>query len=120
MAAATLRRTLLGAALLLAAAPATGQVPMELFRIVTTRDTVVVGAPAAQLGGAGSGMALEVLAARLQADGHVTLWAYASGRAPDGSLRLNPTGRVVIFRNDTLRIEPYAPGLPVAPPPPAP
>lgn len=117
-AAAPLRRALLGAALLLAAAPAAmAQAQVELFRIVTTRDTVVVGAPAAELGGVGSGMALQVLAARLQADGHVTLWSYASGRAPDGSLRLNPTGRVVIFRNDTLRIEPYAPGLPVAPPP---
>jgi hypothetical protein len=117
--AAAFRRALLGAVVVALAAPAMAQAQaqVELFRIVTTRDTVVVGAPASELGGAGSGMALQVLAARLQADGHVTLWSYASGRAPDGSLRLNPTGRVVIFRNDTLRIEPYAPGLPVAPPP---
>jgi hypothetical protein len=115
--AASLRRALLGAALLLAAAPAAAQAPVELFRIITVRDAVVVGATPAELAAMGRGAPLDVLAARLQAAGQVSLWAYASGRAPDGSLRLNPTGRVAIFRTDTLRIEPYAPALPVAPPP---
>ena len=115
----TSRRTLavlLGA---LAAAPAHAQdLPeVSLFKVVGPRDEVTIGLTRADLAAMGTGPAVERIARSLVGQGQVTVWNYAVGRAPDGSTRYAATRRIAILRNDTLRIEPYAPALPVAPPP---
>jgi hypothetical protein len=100
--------------------PAAGQTPAEpsvrLFRIVGPRDSVTIGIGAAELAGWGAGEPVTVVAERLLAEGRITAWAYAVGRAADGSLALQPRGRIAILRNDALRIEPHVAAHPVVAP----
>lgn len=115
------RRAALGllllAAPLLAAGRAMAQDAPTLLRIVGPRDEVIIGLTAAELERMGSGPAVERLARTLVAQGQVTAWQYVVGRAPDGTTRLATSRRIAILRNDALRVEPYAPALPVAAPP---
>lgn len=109
-----------GTAVALLRRPALGQgtptPAVHLFRVVGPRDTVTVGVTAAELAAWGSGEPVTVLAERLVAAGQVTVWAYAVGRAADGSLAMVPRGRTAILRSDTLRIEPYTAAQPVIAP----
>jgi hypothetical protein len=109
-----------GAAAALLRRPALGQgapaPSVHLFRVVGPRGTVTVGVTAAELASWGSGEPVSVLAERLVAAGQATVWAYAVGRAADGSLAMVPRGRTALLRSDTLRIEPYAPAQPVIAP----
>jgi hypothetical protein len=89
---------------------------VHLFRVIGPRDTITVGVTAEELGGWGAGEPVTVFAARLAAAEQVTVWAYAIGRAADGSLAMTPRGRTAILRNDALRIEPYAAAHPVQAP----
>jgi len=114
------RRALLALALLpavLAVRPVRAQspAPVQLFKVVSTRDEVIVGVDAAQLG-SGSGPAVERLAAQLAAKGQLTLWQYASHKDAGGALVQAPLKQIVVFRNDALRIEPYATPLAILPP----
>ena len=109
---------LLAAAAMPLARTAGAQAPaMRLFKIVTQRDEITIGLSEAELQRLGAGPEVERIARKLAADGQFTSWRYVVGRTPDGSTRHEATGRVAILRSDALRVEPYAPGLPVAPPP---
>jgi hypothetical protein len=88
--------------------------PVQLFKVVSPRDEVVVGVDAAQLG-AGSNPAVERLAAQLAAKGQLTLWQYASHKDASGALVQAPLKQIVVFKNELLRIEPYATPLPIQP-----
>ena len=118
---APIRAALAAAALLFLAVPARaegGAVPL-LFRVVGPRDDVMIGLTPAELEAAGPAAAaspVDYLARKLVADGQLSAWRYAVGRAPDGTTRLAAIGRVAILRNDALRLEPYRPALPVAAP----
>ncbi|MBP0446584.1 hypothetical protein J8J14_17555 [Roseomonas sp. SSH11] len=106
----------LGAAAL--AAPALAQDSgIRLFKVVSPRDEVTIGLTTAELNALGGGPEVERIARKLVADGQLTAWLYAVGRAPDGSTRCAALRRIALLRNETLRIEPLAPALPVAPPP---
>ena len=117
------RRALAGLAALallpLAAAvlPAHAQAPapVQLFKLVSPKDEIVVGVEAAQLG-AGSGPGVQRLAELLAAKGQVTLWQYASQKGADGALVQAPLRQVAVFKNDLLRIEPYTTPLAVKAP----
>ena len=91
---------------------------VALFRIVGPRDDVTIGLTPAELDRLGSGPAVERIARALVAQGELTAWQYVVTRAPDGGTRLATTRRIAVLRHETLRVEPYAPALPVAPPPP--
>jgi len=115
------RRTLVAFAMLVPAALALRSVRaqssapgVQLFKVVSSRDEVIVGADAAMLG-AGSGPAVERLATQLAAKGQLTLWQYASSKDAGGALVQAPLRQIVVFRNDALRIEPYATPLPIQP-----
>ncbi|HYZ31721.1 MAG TPA: hypothetical protein VE684_05490 [Crenalkalicoccus sp.] len=109
---------LLAAAPLITAGPARAQVPsIRLFRVVGPRDEVVIGMTEAELARLGEGPEVARLARALVAQGQLTAWQYAVGRAPDGGTRYAATHRIAVLRNDALRIEPLAAVLPVAPPP---
>jgi hypothetical protein len=97
-------------------APGAGGPAVHLFRVIGPRDTITVGVTAEELGGWGAGEPVTVFAARLATAGQVTVWAYAVGRAADGSLAMTPRGRTAILRNDALRIEPHAAAHPVQAP----
>ena len=114
------RRTALAVPLLALAAGAAAQAPapaIRLFRVVSQRDDIVIGLTPAELAALGSGPEAERIGRALAAQGQVGAWRYVVGRAPDGSTRYAATGRISILRQETYRIEPYAPALPVAPPP---
>ncbi|MET3476076.1 hypothetical protein [Variovorax atrisoli] len=115
------RRTLVALAMLVPAALAVrsvraqGAAPgVQLFKVVSPRDEVIVGADAALLG-AGSGPSVERLATQLAAKGQLTLWQYASSKDAGGALVQAPLRQIVVFKNDALRIEPYATPLPILP-----
>ncbi len=106
------------AATLLAALPAAAQAPAAaLFRIVTARDEVILGFTPAELAALGAGPEVERIARRLVEAGQVTAWRYVVTRAADGATQLAARERVAVLRHDSLRVEPYRPALPVAPPP---
>lgn len=111
------RRAALALVLLPAALAVRAQAPapVQLFKVVSPRDEVIVGADAAQLG-AGTGPAVERLAAQLAAKGQLTLWQYASHKDASGALVQAPLRQIVVFRNEALRLEPYATPLPIQPP----
>jgi hypothetical protein len=118
MSLATRRRLALSAPALLVALPVAAQpAPVMLFRVVSQRDEIIIGLTPAELDALGSGAEAERIARRLAAEGQIGAWRYVVGRAPDGSTRHVSPGRIAIMRQDTYRIEPYTPALPVAPPP---
>ena len=111
------RRAAFGLAFAALAAPAmAADAPVSLFRIVTPRDAVTIGLTAAELAALGSGEAVTLIAQKLQKDGQITVWQYASGRAADGSLAFKPLARIAVLRADSLRVEPYTAALPVLAP----
>lgn len=90
---------------------------VSLFKVVGPRDEVTIGLTDSELAALGTGPAVERIARALVAQGQLTAWHYAVGRAPDGTTRYAARGRVAILRSDSLRVEPISPALPVAPPP---
>ena len=115
----TTRRLVITALPLLAlAGQARAQAPQVLlFRVVSPRDEVIIGLTAAELATLGTGPEAERIGRRLAEQGQVGAWRYTVTRAADGSTRFATTARISILRQETYRIEPYAPALPVAPPP---
>ncbi|MBR0680179.1 hypothetical protein GXW74_06750 [Roseomonas eburnea] len=112
------RLTMVMPLLAASALPAAAQAPaVMLFRVVSPRDEIIIGLTQAELAALGTGPEAERIARKLVADGQVGAWRYVVGRAPDGSTRHAAAGRVAILRQETYRIEPYTPALPVAPPP---
>jgi hypothetical protein len=103
--------------LALAVRPARAQAaaPIQLFKIVSPRDEIVVGVEAAQLG-TGAGPAVQRLAELLAAKGQLTLWQYASQKDAAGALVQAPLRQMAVFKNELLRIEPYTTPLPVKAP----
>ena len=97
------------------AARAQAAAPIQLFKIVSPRDEIVVGVEASQLG-AGAGPAVQRLAEMLAAKGQLTLWQYASQKDASGALVQAPLRQVAVFKNELLRIEPYTTPLPVKAP----
>ncbi len=76
---------------------------MDLFKVVSPRDEVVIGVPA---DGAGT-PPLDALAARLFEAGHVVVWQYAAQRSADGVIRQAPLRRIALAAGGVLRIEPF-------------
>jgi hypothetical protein len=114
----TTRRAVLALPLLALAGPTLAQAPtVHLFRVVSQRDDIVIGLTPAELAALGSGPEAERIGRALAAQGQLGAWRYVVGRAPDGSTRYAASARVSILRQETYRIEPYRPALPVAPPP---
>ena len=97
----------LGLAMLAGAAIA--QTAPTLFKIITAKDEVVIGV---------SGTDLDTLAKRLVADGQITAWQYSVRKATNEDLEQSPLRRIAVLRADSLRIEPFASPLKVAPLPP--
>lgn len=114
------RRALLGIAVFGLAAGFAGtaraQVPIKLFKVITSKDEITIGVSAAELAAMGSGEDVKVLAQQLVASGQITVWQYAVGRDASGGLQMNPLRRIAILKNDSLRIEPASTPYKIAPP----
>lgn len=105
------RMTSIGAAaavaLFAAAGPAAAADPVSLFKVVTTKDDVVIGVTADELQALGQGAEIEVVAKALDSRKFLVAWQYAPGRGPDGSAKELPIRRIAVFAGGLVRIEPY-------------
>jgi hypothetical protein len=89
---------------------------VKLFKIISTKDDVVVGVTSEELLKPGSGPDLDRFARQLADSGQMTVWQYAVRKDANGNLQQAPLRRIAVFRNDTLRIEPYVSPLQVVAP----
>lgn len=89
---------------------------MNLFKIVTIKDEIVIGLSAEELQGLGGNDASAVAHALAQ-KGDLTVWQYNVHRGPNGELQQAPTARIGLLANASLRVEPYATPYPIVPHP---
>ncbi|MCK1571971.1 MULTISPECIES: hypothetical protein [unclassified Bradyrhizobium] len=80
---------------------------MNLFKIVTIKDEIVVGLSTEELQVLGGNDASAVAHALAQ-KGDLTVWQYNVHRGPNGELQQAPTARIGLLANASLRVEPYA------------
>ena len=85
---------------------------IQLFKIITARDEVVVGISAADASSIGGDAA--TIGKTLVAERSLGFTQYAVRRAADGSLEQGPLRQIAVLAYDSLRIEPYISPLPVA------
>lgn len=89
---------------------------VKLFKIISSKDDVIVGLMSEDLLKPGSGPDLDRFARELADSGQMTVWQYTVRKDTNGNLQQVPLRRIAVFRSDTLRIEPYASPLPVVAP----
>ncbi len=87
---------------------------MQLFKVITVKDEIVIGMSTADLKAIGATDAGTI--ARVLADkGELTVWQYAVSRGANGDLQEAPLRQVGILANASLRVEPYATTYKIAP-----
>ena len=84
--------------------------------LIRQKDDVVVGWTADELSAMGRGEPIGTVSDELQRAGQLPAWQYATKKDNDGSLKMMPLRRIVVFSSGTARIEPYDSPLPVLPP----
>ena len=94
--------------------PAFAADKVSLFKVITSKDEVVIGLSADDLA-AIEGQNAGGFAKALVAKGSMSVWQYAVRKAPTGDLEQAPLHKIGLISNDTLRVEPYATPLKVLP-----
>jgi hypothetical protein len=107
-------KCLLATLALLITTPAFAQGSVSLFKVVSSKDEVVIGLNAEELSGLGGNDAGAVAKA-LHAKGTLSVWQYATRKAANGDLEQTPRAKVGLMAHDSLRVEPYASPLKVLP-----
>ncbi|WP_249159563.1 hypothetical protein [Bradyrhizobium tropiciagri] len=95
-------------------APAFAADKVSLFKVITTKDDIVIGltdAELAQVEGQNAGG----LAKMLVAKGSMSVWQYAVHKSASGDLEQAPLRKVGLIASESLRVEPYATPLKVLP-----
>ena len=114
------RRLLLGlglAGLIMESAvslPAFAADKVSLFKVITSKDEVVIGLSEdelAQVDGRNAGGIAKMLVAR----GSMSVWQYTVHKSASGDLEQAPLHRIGLIAADALRVEPYATPLKVLP-----
>jgi hypothetical protein len=80
---------------------------MQLFKVTTVKDEIVIGLSADELkalGGSDAGAVAHALAQK----GDMTVWQYNVHRGANGELVQSPTAKIGLLANASLRVEPYA------------
>ena len=78
----------------------------SLFKIVTTRDEIVIGLNDAELKALG-GTDAGAVAHALTQKGDFAVWQYNVKRGANGELQQAPTAKIGLIANTSLRVEPY-------------
>lgn len=90
-----------------AAAPVWAQTTRTiLFKVVTTKDEIVIGLSEAELralGGSDAGAVAQALTQK----GSLTVWQYNVKRGPNNEPQQAPTAKIGLLANTSLRVEPY-------------
>ena len=93
--------------------PAFAADKVSLFKVITSKDEVVIGVPDGELakmdGNAGG------IAKALVASGSFSVWQYAVRKSASGDLEQAPLHRIGLIARESLRVEPYASPLKVLP-----
>ena len=79
---------------------------MNLFKIITVKDEIVIGLTPDELkalGGNDAGAVAHALAQK----GDMTVWQYNVHRGPNGELQQAPTAKIGLIAHSSLRVEPY-------------
>ena len=87
---------------------------VSLFKVVTTRDEIVIGmnvGELAQLDSKDAGGVAKFLVGK----GSISVWQYAVRKSATGDLEQAPLRKIALISNESLRIEPYATPLKVIP-----
>lgn len=79
---------------------------MNLFKIVTVKDEIVIGLSPDELQALGGNDASAVAHALAQ-KGDLTVWQYNVHRGQNGELQQAPTAKIGLLANASLRVEPY-------------
>lgn len=80
---------------------------MNLFKIVTIKDEIVIGLTEAELKALG-GTDAGAVAHALTQKGDITVWQYNVKRGANGEMQQAPTAKIGLIANTSLRVEPYA------------
>ncbi|OAF17295.1 hypothetical protein AYJ54_37205 [Bradyrhizobium centrolobii] len=89
---------------------------MNLFKIVTVKDEIIIGLSAEELQALGGSDASAVAHALAQ-KGDLTVWQYNVHRGQNGELQQAPTAKVGLLANASLRVEPYSTPYQIVPHP---
>ena len=87
---------------------------VSLFKVITSRDEIVIGlsdADLAQVDGKNAGGIAKMLVAK----GSMSVWQYAVHKSSSGDLEQAPLHKIGLLATDSLRVEPYASPLKVLP-----
>jgi hypothetical protein len=94
--------------------PAVAADKVSLFKVITTKDEIVIGLTddeLSQLEGRNAGGVAKLLAAK----GSMSVWQYAVRKASSGDLEQAPLRQIGLMSNESLRVEPYASPLKIIP-----
>ena len=91
---------------------ATGKV--SLFKVITTKDEIVIGLSNDELSHI-EGQDAGGIAKQLVAQGSMSVWQYGVRKAEAGALEQAPLRKVGLMATESLRIEPYISPLKVIP-----
>jgi hypothetical protein len=89
---------------------------MNLFKIVTIKDEIIIGLSAEELQALGGNDASAVAHALAQ-KGDLTVWQYNVHRGPNGELQQAPSAKIGLLANASLRVEPYTTPYQIVPHP---
>jgi hypothetical protein len=96
--------------LALTVAPSQGafaqETKIELFKVITVKDEIVIGLSPDELKGLG-GTDASAVAHALAQKGDMAVWQYNVHRGPNGELQQAPTAKIGLIANSSLRVEPY-------------
>jgi hypothetical protein len=94
--------------------PALAADKVSLFKVITSKDEIVIGiseADLAQMDGQNAGGVAKALVAK----GSMSVWQYAVRKSAGGDLEQSPLHKIGLIASDSLRVEPYATPLKVLP-----
>ncbi|HVV42653.1 MAG TPA: hypothetical protein VHC94_16490 [Nitrobacter sp.] len=94
--------------------PALATDKVSLFKVITTRDEIVIGLSEddlAHIAGHDAGG----IARELAAKGSMSVWEYGVRRAEAGALEEAPLRKIGLLAGNSLRVEPYISPLKVVP-----
>ena len=79
---------------------------MNLFKIVTVKDEIIIGLSPDELQALGGSDASAVAHALAQR-GDLTVWQYNVHRGQNGEMQQAPSAEIGLLANASLRVEPY-------------
>jgi len=94
--------------------PALAADKVSLFKVITSKDEIVIGigeTELAQMEGQNAGGVAKALVAK----GSMSVWQYAVRKSDSGDLEQSPLHKIGLIASESLRVEPYATPLKVLP-----